>query len=637
MLRPVSASMGLMLETASDRLSEKGQPHYGSPDKTPKARLETIARAGRHKIPFTTGILIGIGETRRERIESLLALRCLHDQHGHLQEVIIQNFRAKSGTKMADVAEPDLEEILWTVSVARIILDERISIQVPPNLNEADLEALLDAGINDWGGVSPVTIDFVNPEAHWPHLRLLEERTATVGKDLAERLTIYPDYIRCVDTWVDARLCKKIIHLSDSEGLARGEGWTAGRVSEVPKSHMVAGHTHASREIREIVERAKAGKKIDEQEIVSLFSARGATLRYICQEADVLRRETVGNDVSFVINRNINYTNICTFSCTFCAFSKGKTHESLRGRPYNLSLEEIVSRAQEAWELGATEVCLQGGIHPKFTGDTYLEICRRIRAAVPQMHIHAFSPLEVWHGATSLGISLPDFFSELKRAGLNTLPGTAAEILDDEVRAILCPDKLTTDLWVDIVAAAHAEGLDTTATIMFGHVDRPVHWARHLLLISDTQEKSVAAGKGRFTEFVPLPFVHMETPIHIKSTVRLGPTFREVLLMHAIARLVLHPLVPNIQASWTKLGVNGAARCLDAGVNDLGGTLMDESIARAAGAEHGQKLGADVIAEIAHAKNRSPVQRTTDYQDVQTVKKNVQAATGSATRKVAAQ
>ncbi len=617
MLRPVSASMGVMLETASERLSEKGGPHYGSPDKMPAARLDTIARAGQNKVPVTSGILIGIGETRRERIESLLALRALNDKYGHLQEVIIQNFRAKPDTKMALATEPDLEEMLWTIAIARIIMDPEISIQAPPNLNEKTLAALIDAGINDWGGLSPVTIDHVNPEAPWPQLQSLINQTESAGKDLAERLTVYPRYIRKSGEWIDKGLRKAVIHFSDSEGLARCEEWAAGQASPIPEKYIHKGRAQAETTIQRIVKQAKGGNPLSEGDIIALFAAQGRTVEYICQEADALRKKVVGDGVSFVVNRNINYTNICTFSCSFCAFAKGKTQENLRGRPYNLSYEEIVSRVREASDRGATEVCLQGGIHPRFNGETYLEICRRIRAAVPHMHIHAFSPLEVWHGATSLGIGLPDYLRQLKDAGLNTLPGTAAEILDDDMRAILCPDKLTTDLWLDIISAAHAAGFNTTATIMFGHVDEPVHWARHLIRIRDLQKQSLAAGKGRFTEFVPLPFVHMESPIHLKSTARLGPTFRESILMHAIARLVLHPVITNIQASWTKLGADGAALCLDAGVNDLGGTLMDESIARAAGASHGQNLSADDLSQIISSAGRDPWQRTTEYGVVQ--------------------
>ncbi len=617
MLRPVSASMGVMLETASERLSEKGGPHYGSPDKAPAARLATIARAGQNKVPFTSGILIGIGETRRERIESLLALRALNDRYGHLQEVIIQNFCPKPGTKMAETVEPDPEEIVWTIAVARIILDPEISIQAPPNLNAKSLAALVNAGINDWGGLSPVTIDHVNPEAPWPQLQSLINQTESTGKDLAERLTVYPRYIRKSGEWIDKGLRKAVIHFSDSEGLARCEEWAAGQSSPIPEKYMNKSAARAAPEIQNIVEQAKGGKALEESDITALFSAQGRALAYICREADALRKKVVGDGVSFVINRNINYTNICTFSCSFCAFAKGKTQENLRGRPYNLSYEDIVSRVREASDRGATEVCLQGGIHPKFNGETYLEICRRIKAAVPQMHIHAFSPLEVWHGATSLGIGLPNYLRQLKDAGLNTLPGTAAEILADDMRAILCPDNLPTDIWLDIISAAHAAGFNTTATIMFGHVEEPVHWARHLIRIRDLQKQSLAAGKGKFTEFVPLPFVHMESPIHLKSTARLGPTFRESILMHAIARLVLHPVITNIQASWTKLGGDGAALCLSAGVNDLGGTLMDESIARAAGASHGQNLSADDLSQIISSAGRDPWQRTTEYGVVQ--------------------
>lgn len=617
MLRPVAPSMGLMLETSSARLSERGGPHFGSPDKIPHVRLEAIRQTGEAQVPFTSGILIGIGETRRERIESLLALRGLNDQYGHIQEVIIQNFRAKPGTKMVGAPEPDLEELLWTIAIARILFGPAMSLQVPPNLNPGVFPQLIDAGINDWGGVSPVTADHVNPEAPWPHLDQLTEQTASSGKILTERLTVYPDYIRRADEWIDPGVARAVMAMSDADGLARTDDWASGSPLPPPDKDLAllaAPPTRAaSPDLIDCLGRAQAGEDLCEADIVRLFAARDHEFVTVCQSADALRQEVVGETVTYAVNRNINYTNMCTYSCTFCAFSKGKTHENLRGTPYDLDLEEITRRASEAWERGATEVCLQGGIHPQYTGDTYLEICRAIKGAVPDMHLHAFSPLEVWQGATTLGLDLPTYLQELKKAGLGTLPGTAAEILDDEIRQILCPDKLTTDLWLDIIAEAHNQGFDTTATIMYGHVEEPKHWARHLLRLKALQQNSLRAGKGRLTEFVPLPFVHMEAPIFTKSGARMGPTFREAVLMHAVARLVLHPDVPNIQTSWTKMGKIGSAVCLDAGVNDLGGTLMNESISRAAGAGHGQELNPREMNDLITACGRMPRQRNTVY------------------------
>ena len=611
MLRPVSASMGIMLESASERLCEKGMPHYGSPDKAPAVRLETLARAGRACVPFTSGILIGIGETRRERIESLLALRALHKQHGHLQEIIIQNFRAKPDTKMASAPEPDLDELLWTIAVARLIFGAEMSIQAPPNLSPGVLPQIVAAGINDWGGVSPVTPDFVNPEAPWPHVERLAKETALSGKLLQERLTIYPRYIRDAERWLDKALRPRLLQAVDGQGMPRVDDWLTGQSDSAPDSDMALlrkERVAASRPIAAILRRAEAGERLDEDEIVQLFAARGDDFAAVCRSADRLRQQVCGDTVSYVVNRNINYTNVCYFKCQFCAFSKGKLSENLRGRPYDLSAEEIARRADEAWQRGATEVCMQGGIHPEYTGQTYLDILATLRAASPDMHIHAFSPLEVWQGAETLGLPLEEFLRQLKAAGLNSLPGTAAEVLDDEVRAVLCPDKINTQQWLTVMETAHGVGLPTTATIMFGHVDGYQHWARHLLAIRDLQARS-----GGFTELVPLPFVASESPIYLKGNARRGPTFRESLLMHAVARLVLHGLIDNIQASWVKMGEAGVLACLNAGANDLGGTLMNETITRAAGASHGEEVGpAEMDARI-RAMSRSPRQRNTLY------------------------
>jgi FO synthase len=605
-LRTVSASQGIMLESLSARLCEPGGVHYGSPDKRPELRIETLRLAGELRVPFTTGILIGIGETRTERLEALLAIRDLHCQYGHVQEVIVQNFRAKPGTKRAGAAEPDLDDLLWTIAAARLILGAAMNIQAPPNLSPGVYPRLIAAGINDWGGVSPVTPDHVNPEAPWPEITELAGRSAAAGKLLVHRLPIYPSYAQDLTTWSVPEIAKQVRRLSDAEGLARDDDWAPGTTV---KPRMPAVHAHSvDPAIDHIVEIAVAGGRLAEPQIVRLFGARDADYQRVIVAADELRRAVSGDTVRYAVNRNINYTNICYYRCQFCAFSKGRTHEALRGTPYDLAIEEIVRRAAEAWERGATELCLQGGIHPDYTGETYLRICRAIKAAVPDMHIHAFSPLEVRQGAATLGLPIPAFLARLKEAGLGTLPGTAAEILDDEVRAVICADKLNTAEWLDVVRAAHGLGLRTTSTIMYGHVEAPPSWARHLLALRDLQAET-----GGFTEFVPLPFVHMEAPMYLRGAARRGPTFREAVLMHAVARLVLHPHITNIQTSWVKMGPQGAAACLRAGANDLGGTLMNESISRAAGTEHGQEFPPEAMEDLIRSLGRVPEQRNTLY------------------------
>jgi len=612
-LRAVSVSQGVMLESASERLMRRGGPHFGSPDKHPQHRLDCIAAAGKMAVPFTSGILIGIGETRRERIEALLALRDLHERYGHIQEIIIQNFRAKPGTRMAGAPEPNEAEHLWTIAVARLVFGAHMNIQAPPNLMPDALEAMVAAGINDWGGVSPVTPDHVNPEAPWPALDLLAKRTADAGKTLVERLAIYPAYAQDSARWLDPALRTPVLRAIDAQGLARPEPWIAGSGTtpgpRASRPQMRPGRPR-SQNLFDILARASAGETLGEADIVRLFQARGDAFEEVCAAADTLRRAVNADTVTYVVTRNINYTNICYFRCQFCAFSKGKLSENLRGRPYNLDMDEIVRRCEEAWERGATEVCLQGGIHPEYTGATYLGVCRAIKQAVPGLHVHAFSPLEVWQGAKTLGRSLDDFIAELRDAGLGSLPGTAAEILDDEIRAIICPDKVKTAEWLEVMEAAHNAGLRSTVTIMYGHVERYEHWARHLLRVRALQQRT-----GGFTEFVPLPFVPMETPISLKGRARLGPTWREAVLMHAVARLALHPVIPNIQCSWVKLGPEGAAACLDAGCNDLGGTLMNESISRAAGASFGQEMPPESMETLIRSLGRTPRQRTTLYRD----------------------
>src|SRR5437870_535491 len=594
-LRRVSASMGLMLETTSTRLSERGGPHFGSPDKLPARRLETIAAAGEERVPFTTGLLIGIGESRAERIDALVEIRELADRHGHVQEVIVQNFRAKPGTRMAGAPEPALDELLWTIAVARIVLGPPAHLQAPPNLSYDDFPRLLDAGIDDWGGVSPVTIDHVNPEAPWPELELLRRATESRGLELAPRLPVYPEWIS--GEWIDPGVMPSVLRSSDSLGLAREDGWSPGEDVSIP---------FVPRDALPIDTRAELG----EEEIARLFRARGHERDRVLAAADSLRREVCGDEVSYVVTRNIQYTNVCYFRCGFCAFSKGKLAANLRGAPYLVPHEEIVRRCEEAWERGATEVCLQGGIHPAFTGEYYRSVVEAIKDAVPALHVHAFSALEIWQGAATIGLPLDMYLAALRNAGLGSLPGTAAEILDDDVRRVICPDKVTTAQWLDVHDNAHRVGLRSNVTMMFGHVESPRNLARHLLHAREQQERS-----GGFTEFVPLPFVHMEAPMWLRGQARSGPTFGETLLVHAVARLALHPWITNIQASWVKLGPSGVAAALRAGVNDLGGTLMNESISRAAGAQHGQEMPPERMEELIRASGRIPRQRTTLYGD----------------------
>src|SRR5580698_4724250 len=545
-LRPLAVSMGLMLESGSARLSARGGPHFGSPDKLPAARLATLRAAGELAVPMTTGLLIGIGETRRERIESLLALRELHARHGHLQEIIIQNFRAKPGTRMAHAPEPTLEEHQWTLAVTRLIFGAAMSLQAPPNLQPQALTALIRAGVNDWGGVSPVTPDHVNPEAPWPHLAGLAQATRAAGRTLTERLALTPRFVQRVADWVDPALRTAVLRLADASGRARTDDWYAGAGTPVPRAFAQPRRRGArtGAALAALLGRATRGEELAEGELAALFALEGAPMLAVLRAADELRAAHCGDEVSYVVNRNINYTNICLYHCGFCDFSKGRSARSLRGPAYRLDLPEIARRTQEAWAAGATEVCLQGGIHPDYTGDTYLAIVAAVKSACPDMHVHAFSPLEITHGARTLG-------------------------------------------------------LRSTATIMFGHVDAPIHWARHLLSVRALQRET-----GGFTEFVPLPFVHMEAPLWRKGLARSGPTLRESLLMHALARLCLHPHITNIQTSWVKMGPEGAALALRSGANDLGGTLMNESITRAAGGVNGQEFDAQRIIGLAAGVGR---------------------------------
>lgn len=606
-LRRVSVSMGIMMESTAERLSARGGPHHRSPDKNPAVRLATLEAAGELAVPFTTGLLIGIGETRLERIETLLAIRRSHLRHGHVQEIIIQNFRAKPGTRMAHSPEPDLKELQWTIAVARLIFGPSMSIQAPPNLSDGHLCELVAAGINDWGGVSPVTPDHVNPEAPWPELERLARETAAAGRWLVQRLPLVPAFARELERWVDPRLQSVLRRRMDAEGYRTDLDWHAGSALPPPVRYVRLRQRDVM-EAEQALAQAESGAGFSESQLLRLFALDGEAWSGVLAAADQLRQRVVGDEVTYVVNRNINYTNICTHSCGFCAFAKGRSARSLRGPGYLLDFDEIGRRVAEAREHGATEVCLQGGIHPSFDGETYLQIVKTAKAAAPDIHVHAFSPLEIWHGAQTLGLSLNRYLGRLQEAGLRSLPGTAAEILCDEVRAIICPDKVNTEQWLQVMREAHAIGLRSTATIMFGHVEQPVHWVRHLLKIRALQEET-----GGFTEFVPLPFVHMESPLWRRGLARSGPSWREALLMHAVARLTLEPVLRNVQVSWVKMGREGALEALQAGANDLGGVLMNESITRAAGGRNGQQMGPSEMRRLIGSIGRSPRERTTLY------------------------
>jgi FO synthase len=609
-LRTVAPSMGIMLETTATRLGEKGGPHWGAPDKDPARRLETLELAGELAVPFTSGILIGIGETRAERLDALVVLRDLAQRHGHLQEVIVQNFRAKPGTRMAEHPEPSLEEHLWTIAAARILLPDAVHVQAPPNLAYDAFPRLLDAGIDDWGGVSPVTVDHVNPEAPWPDLERLERATRDRGLELAPRLTVYPRVVADLEHWVDPAVAPSVRRASDAMGLAREDGWAPGEKVGIPPrfTRPFTGSAATDPAVAEALASAAAGVELGEEQAGALLRARGEDRAAVLVAADALRREVCGDEVTYVVTRNIQYTNVCYFRCGFCAFSKGRLANNMRGAPFLVPHEEIVRRSREAWDRGAVEVCLQGGIHPGFDGDYYASVVTAIREGAPDLHIHAFSALEIWQGAATLGVPLEDYLARLRDLGLSSLPGTAAEILDDDIRAIICPDKIDTAQWLDVHGAAHRVGLRSNVTMMFGHVEGPQHWARHMVRAREQQQRT-----GGFTEFVPLPFVHMEAPMWRRGLARSGPTFGETLLVHAVARLVLHPWITNIQASWVKLGGDGARALLRSGVNDLGGTLMNESISRAAGSEHGQELPPQRMDELIRSAGRVPRQRTTLY------------------------
>ena len=640
-LRPVAASQGMMVETLRPDLDA----HRGSPDKVPARRLATLDAAGELSIPFTTGILVGIGESREDRIAALEAIAASHRRHGHVQEVIVQNFLPKAGTAMHRSEPCTEEDFLDAIALARTILPAEIHLQAPPNLSD-DFGRLLDAGIDDWGGVSPVTADFVNPERPWPSLERLRQVTEQAGHALAPRLTIYPEFAADPQRWLDPEMRFPVLDRSDAESMARddpgsllpqkvgeyrnvGDGaevvlvgrrstqWYSGADQTparlVPGGGSSLGGRPAGGRIAEVLDGVRLGQEPGEDEIVALFAARGPEVGAVAAAADELRAEAVGDTVTWVSNRNINYTNVCTFKCRFCGFSKGPLSLNLRGTPYLLTLDDIAARTREAWDMGATEVCLQGGIHPDFDGDYYIDVARAVKEAAPDIHVHGFTALEVTEGARRLSEPLADYLRRLMSAGLRSLPGTAAEILDDEIRATLCPDKIDTQQWLDAHRTAHSVGLRSNITIMFGSIESPRHWARHIVLTRDLQKET-----GGFTEFVGLPFVHMAAPIYLQRKARRGPTWREVVLMHAVARIAYHGLIDHIQASWVKLGVDGVRQLLQAGVDDLGGTLVNENISRAAGASHGQGLREEDFRGIVEPLGRRLEQRTTLYGRVAT-------------------
>ncbi len=652
-LKPVSPSMGMMLETTSRRLFEtKGEAHHGSPDKDPEVRLRVLEDAGRLSIPFTTGLLVGIGETLTERAETIFALRETSRRYSAVQEVIVQNFRAKPDTAMRHTDDLDLDEYRAAIAVTRLVLGPKARVQAPPNLVDlTECQALLGAGIDDWGGVSPLTPDHVNPERPWPSLGRLRGITSECGFELKARLTVHPEYVVAGEPWLDPRISAHVAALAGPDGLAvpdvrpTGLPWqepdggfasvgrtdlheavdTEGRTNDrrddfatvygdwgsVKEAASATGtpavlHAHGAEALK--AAESDPGNLSDEHAL-TLMTAEGELLEQVCRLADDLRKDTVGDDVTYVVNRNINFTNVCYVGCRFCAFAQRRTDADA----YSLSLDEVADRAEEAWELGATEVCMQGGIDPELPADAYFELVTAVKQRVPDMHVHAFSPMEVVNGTARTGLSIEDFLLKAREAGLGSLPGTAAEILDDEVRWVLTKGKLPARTWIEVVSTAHRLAIPTTSTMMYGHVDNPRHWVGHLRVLANIQDAALDFGASGFTEFVPLPFVHTSAPIYLAGVARPGPTLRDNLAVHAMARILLHGRIRNIQTSWVKLGVDGTRAMLQAGANDVGGTLMEETISRMAGSEHGSAKTVAELVDIGAGINRPVRERTTTY------------------------
>nr|WP_158882241.1 bifunctional FO biosynthesis protein CofGH [Amycolatopsis anabasis] len=651
-LKPVAASMGMMLETTARRLfTEKGGPHYGSPDKDPDVRLRVLEDAGRSSVPFTTGILIGIGENYTERADSIFAIRKVARTYGGIQEVIVQNFRAKPDTKMRATPDATLEELAATIAVARLVLGPKMRLQAPPNLIGQQYETMLRAGIDDWGGVSPITPDHVNPERAWPQIDELTRRTEALGFTMRERLPIYPEYVRAGEPWLDPRLRAHVDALAEPEtGLVKENvvvkgipwqepdgGWqesgrtdlhvevdTTGRTedrrsdfdsvygdwSEIA-GNIKSGPARFDADIRDALRKAeKDPAGLSDDEALALLHADGPELDALARIADDLRRAVSGDDVTFVVTRNINFTNVCYTGCRFCAFAQRRTDADA----YTLSLSQVGDRVDEAWAAGATEICMQGGIHPDLPGTAYFDLAREVKKRQPEIHLHSYSPMEVVNGASRTNLSIEDWLARAHESGVDSLPGTAAEILDDDVRWVLTKGKLPTATWIEVITAAHRLGIPTTSTMMYGHVDTPAHWVGHLKLIADLQRRALeTTGRRGFTEFVLLPFIHQSSPIYLAGLARPGPTLRENRAVHALARLLLHGMIDNIQCSWVKLGEEGCRAVLQGGVNDLGGTLMEETISRMAGASHGSYKTISDLASLVEPLGRPLRQRTTGY------------------------
>lgn len=653
-LKPVSASMGMMLETTASRLfTEKGGPHFGSPDKDPEVRLRVLEDAGRCSVPFTTGVLIGIGENYEERADTIFAIRKSARTYGAIQEVIVQNFRAKPDTKMMGTPDADLQELAATIAVSRIVLGPKMRLQAPPNLIAEQYATMLRAGIDDWGGVSPVTPDHVNPERAWPQLDELARHTEEHGFSLAERLPVYPEYVRTGEPWLDPRLNAHISALADPEtGLAREGAMPQGLPWQEPDSgweSLAGGRTDLHTEVdtvgrtgdrrsdfdsvygdwNELAERVPAAPErmdtdvrealrraeqdpagLSDEDALALLHADGADLDAVTELADGLRRDAVGDDVTFIVTRNINFTNVCYTGCRFCAFAQRRTDADA----YTLSLSQVGDRVDEAWEAGATEVCMQGGIHPDMPGTAYFDLAEEVKRRQPDLHLHSYSPMEVVNGASRTNMSIRDWLSRVHEAGVDSLPGTAAEILDDDIRWVLTKGKLPASSWIEVVGTAHELGIPTTSTMMYGHVDTPSHWVAHIKLIADMQRKALErGGKGRFSEFVLLPFIHQNSPIYLAGLARAGTTVRENRAVHALARILLHGLIDNIQCSWVKLDQQSCRALLNGGVNDLGGTLMEETISRMAGADNGSYKTITELQELVGPTGRPLRQRNTSY------------------------